>query len=279
MAGGRNGNRSSDKTPPNEDPSSNKATTGEDPEYVSMDTLKELLDQQRNYFEDLLRRQETAFRSFTQMVMDSNNKRVDSCLREIQELKVSLSYSQNEIDELKKNHTAQQIESRMINQHVNELKLEQSSKGGYEQMEYLENQCRRNNLVINGLGPDKEDETWDETEAKVQAMLATQLKIETSVEIERAHRNGKFRGNKEKPRTVVIKLLRFKDKQLILARAKAHLRNTSIYISEDFSDRVRKRRAELLPALREARTRGDYAIISYDRLIVRPRREGQEPRS
>lgn len=121
MAGGRNGNRICDKTPPNDDPSANKATAGVDSEYVSKDTIKELLDQRKNYFEDLLRRQETAFGSFTQMVMDSNNKRVDSCLREIQELKVSLSYSQNEIEELKKNHKAQQIESRMMNQHVNEL--------------------------------------------------------------------------------------------------------------------------------------------------------------
>lgn len=111
--------------------------------------------------------------------------------------------------------------------------------------------------MINGLGPDKEDETWAETEAKVQAIFTTQLKIDTSVEVERAHRNGKFRGEGKKPRAVVIKLLRFKDKQLILARARAHLRNTSFYISEAFSERVRKRRAELLPAMKEARARGD----------------------
>lgn len=63
-----------------------------------------------------MRRQETAFRSFAQIIMDSTNKRVDSCLRELQEPKVSLYYSQNEIDELKKDHTTQQNESRIINQ-------------------------------------------------------------------------------------------------------------------------------------------------------------------
>ena len=68
-------------------------------------------------------------------------------------------------------------------------------------MDYLEIQSRRNNLVINDLGADKEDETWDETEGKVLEMFTTSLKMETSVEIERAHRNGKFRGNGEKPRT------------------------------------------------------------------------------
>lgn len=136
-------------------------------------------------------------------------------------------------------------------------------------MDYLENQSRRNNLVINGLGPDKSDET-----SKVQEPFTNKLKLDASVEIERAHRNGKFRGDSETPRSVVIKLLCFKDKQLILARARSNLKNTSDFISEDFSERVRKKRAELLSAMKEARARGDYSIISYDHLIVRPRRSG-----
>lgn len=94
----------------------------------------------------------------------------------------------------------------------------------------------------------------------------------------RVHRNGSSAaGDREKPRAVVK--LCFKDKQLILARAKAHLRNTLFYSSEDVSERVRKRRSELLPAMREAIARDDYAIISYDCLIVRPGREGQVPES
>lgn len=78
----------------------------------------------------------------------------------------------------------------------------------------------------------------------MQEMFTTKLRMETSVEIERAHRNGKFRGDREKPRAVLTKLLRFKDKPLVLAMAKANLKNTSIYISEDFSERVRKRRTK-----------------------------------
>ena len=109
--------------------------------------------------------------------------------------------------------------------------------GYHEQVDYLENQCRRNNLVINGLGTDKADETWAETESKVQELLTTKLKLNAPVEIERAHRNGKFRGNGEKPRSVVIKLLRFKDKQQILSRAK-YLKNTAIYINEDYYGRL-----------------------------------------
>lgn len=58
------------------------------------------------------------------------------------------------------------------------------------------------------------------------------------------------------------------DKQLILARARSNLKNTSVYISEDFSEKVRKRRAELLPAMKEER---EDIIISYNPQIVRLR--------
>uniref|UniRef100_A0A0E9XVX3 GH10 domain-containing protein n=1 Tax=Anguilla anguilla TaxID=7936 RepID=A0A0E9XVX3_ANGAN len=37
-----------------------------------------------------------------------------------------------------------------------------------------------------------------------------------------------------------------------MEKARAHLKNTSVYINEDFSERLRKKRAELLPAMREA---------------------------
>ena len=93
-----------------------------------------------NFYEDLLKRQETAFRSFSQMIMDSTNKRVDSVLSELQELKVSLNYSQSDIDEIKKHLRAQQNESKDITKQVNELKTGQAANGDCEQMDYLENQ-------------------------------------------------------------------------------------------------------------------------------------------
>lgn len=44
---------------------------------------------------------------------------------------------------------------------MNKRKSGQAANGLCEQMDYLENQCRRNNLVIDRLGPDKADaETW-----------------------------------------------------------------------------------------------------------------------
>lgn len=170
-----------------------KTTVSEDAEYVTMDALKELLDQQKTFYEDLLKRQESVFRSFTQMIMDSANKRVDSLMADVQELKVSLNYSQNDIDELKESQKAQQSESKEISKQVLDLTTRHDVKAYCEQIDNLENQCRRNNLVISGLEPDKAVETWAETESKVQELFKSKLKLEAPVEIERAHRNGKFR--------------------------------------------------------------------------------------
>lgn len=75
----------------NRNRNANKSTLNDDTEYVTVDALQDLLHQQKSYYEDLLKRQETAFRSFFQMILDSANKRVDSVLAELQELKVSLN--------------------------------------------------------------------------------------------------------------------------------------------------------------------------------------------
>ena len=94
------------------------------------------------------------------------------------------------------------------------------------------------------------------------------------VEIERAHRTGKLLTSEDvkRPRPMVVKLLRHKDKQTILSKAKI-LKGTSIYINEDYSDAVRQKRKELVPEMKAARARGDIAYLKYDRLIVHSRRE------
>ena len=61
-------------------------------------------------------------------------------------------------------------------------------------------------------------------------MLKERLDIE-NFEIERAHRAGK--KSRHQTRTIVCKLLQFKDKQNILRKAKL-LKGTKIFINEDY---------------------------------------------
>ena len=73
---------------------------------------------------------------------------------------------------------------------------------------------------------------------KIQNIIADKLGIESDVEIDRCHRIGprktKTGQNRDRPRTVVCRLNRFKDKQRILNNAKK-LKNMGIYIYENFS--------------------------------------------
>ena len=90
--------------------------------------------------------------------------------------------------------------------------------------------------------------------------------------IERAHRIGKLEPGIEKPRTIAVKFLSFKDRDTVLKNSKL-LKNTGIYINEDFSDAVQQRRREQIPKMKQARERGKIAYFSYDRLVIKDKKQ------
>lgn len=140
-----------------------------------------------------------------------------------------------------------------------------------QKYDYLENQSRRNNILIDGV-PDNKQENWSQCEQKVREILKDKLKLDPlKIEIEHAHRNGKFQED-GRPRPIVTKLLRYKDKEVIMQRAK-YLKGSNIFINEDFSEAVRQKRKDLLPEMRAARERGNVAFLRFDRLIVHPPRD------
>lgn len=71
---------------------------------------------------------------------------------------------------------------------------------------------------------------------------------------------------------IVVKLVRFKDRQSILSSAKK-LKCTNIDINEDFSEAVQLWRKELLPRFKAAREWGDKASLQCDKLVIMPRGE------
>ena len=89
----------------------------------------------------------------------------------------------------------------------------------------LEDRSRHNNIRIDGI-EEEQYEIWDRCEEKVQKVIKEKLGIEDEVEIDRCHRmknNGKDRSNNERnsrPRTIIFRLLRFKDKQRIIQSSK-----------------------------------------------------------
>ena len=82
----------------------------------------------------------------------------------------------------------------------------------------LEDRSRRNNLRIDGI-KEKPKETWEECEENVQEMIKENLGITEPTETDRCHRISK-RKKPNRPRTVICRITKFKDKQKILKNAK-----------------------------------------------------------
>jgi len=140
-----------------------------------------------------------------------------------------------------------------------------------DKTDYMEGQSRRNNIIIDGIG-ESVSENWSDCEGKVKKLLSEKLQIDhRRIELERAHRTGKPSSSlpSTRPRPIVAKFLRYKDKLEVLGKAKA-LKGTNIFINEDFPEAVRQKRKELLPAMRTARAEGKIAYLRNDKLIVHP---------
>lgn len=71
-------------------------------ELVSLSTVYDLLDEQQHYFNELIQQQERNYRAFLQMLMDSSSSRMDSLVREMQDLRNCLQRAKAELAEVKK---------------------------------------------------------------------------------------------------------------------------------------------------------------------------------
>ena len=142
----------------------------------------------------------------------------------------------------------------------------------------LENRSRRNNLRTDGI-IEEENESWSQSEKKLQEIVKDQLQFERDIEIERAHSSGKtiIEESPNKRRTIIAKFLNFKDKQEVLSEYKARkLWTKGIFINEDFSEDTMEKRKSLSQRVKELGEEGKFAKVVYDRLIVRDRRSRLE---
>lgn len=71
-------------------------------ELVSLSTVYDLLDEQQHYYKELIQQQERNYRAFLQMLMDSSSSRMDSLVREMQDLRNCLQRTKTELAEVKK---------------------------------------------------------------------------------------------------------------------------------------------------------------------------------
>ena len=114
-----------------------------------MATLREMLDKQERIFRNIF---ETL--SFV-------NIRIDEVLKSVAEIKASLQYSLQEVDDLMEStDSLADIEHELED-------IQKSLKDREDKIKFLGNQRRRKDNRVNGI-PDDDHETWSSTETKVK---------------------------------------------------------------------------------------------------------------
>ena len=199
--------------------------------------------------------------------MEKLESKIDITVNDVNKINVKMNEINNDVTHLLSNTNFVDNELEKLRKNIKDMKNELDTCHNIckTKCNELEDRSRRNNLRIDGI-KESANETWDETEEKVKSMFSNKLNVK-NVMIERAHRVGK--STEDRPtRTIVLKMLKYKEKELALSKAKK-LKNTGIFINEDFcADTMMKRKA-LWDKVKEHRKNGKFATVRYDKLIVR----------
>ena len=126
----------------------------------------------------------------------------------------------------------------------------------YNKLVDLEDRSRRRNLRIDGV-TERKGETWEECEEEIQNIFKEKLGLE-NIDIERAHRS-KEKTSFNKPKTIVCKLLSYKQKREVLKNAKK-LKGSNIFINEDFCFETMPRRKKLWEEVKRLRSEGQVVF-------------------
>lgn len=215
-------------------------------------------------FSDYEERQKAMFKTHEETVLTiiSSNMKIfsdkfDKFHRDVEDLKQSVTFT--DID-LNKKIKKQELQ---ISSQYNEFNA--TFHSFKEKLVDLENRSRRNNLRITGL-TEMENETSKDCEQIVSKLFTEKLGV-PGVVVERAHRTGSTNST-TKPRTIILKLLNYQDKMKILYNCKK-LKNTGVYVNEDFARETMDKRRELWEEVQRLRQEGKYAVLRFDKIVWR----------
>ncbi|KAI8422680.1 hypothetical protein MSG28_006451 [Choristoneura fumiferana] len=150
---------------------------------------------------------------------------------------------------------------------IKELKAENTKLR--EKIVDVEKFKRKNNIIIHGLKEENE-----RSSSELLATIIGKIKNDLNVSLENRdidiiHRIGKKENNQVKVRPILISFVNGWKKNEIMVNKKKF---NDGYISEDYPKEVLLKRRDLQKELVHERNKGNFAVIKYDKLIVK---EGQ----
>ena len=134
----------------------------------------------------------------------------------------------------------------------------------------LQSRSMRDNLLFYNI-PEcatREERSGEKCEEKIRLFCESTLKIEnmSNIKIDRAHRVGRFRADKNRP--IVVKFNFYQDKLRIKGRAYEVLKDTHYGISDQYPKTIQDKRKLLYPAMNKAKGEGKHVTLSYDKLYI-----------
>ena len=209
---------------------------------------QKLLENIRKIVKDEFASHELVIKEMINASIKDTKERLDKISQDVSDLKQSLEFTQDETKEEigNRNTKLKDLEKNVKDIEEDLLDPEEVSSKLIE----LEDRSRRNNLRIDGI-EEKPNETWEECEENVQQMIKEKLGITEPIEIDRCHRISKQK-KPNRPRTVICRITKFKDKQKILKNAK-YLKGSGIYVYEDFCKETMELRKTLWDQVLEYR--------------------------
>ena len=212
----------------------------------------------------ILEVQQKAYKDATEILFGSLNSRIDEQTKIIQDLKRSLEFTQSEIDELKNNYGRLEGDGKIMKETIQEQKA--MIKGLQDKLDAQEDYSRKRNIRVDGV-TDNSTENSEQTQSKVDKIIKEKLGL-SNVKIDIAHRIPNKNSNSISPRTIIAKLNNELDREAVMKTTRK-LKQTGIFINEDYCENTLNIRRELYPQLKAARESGNIAYIRRRSLIIK----------
>ena len=142
-------------------------------------------------------------------------------------------------------------------------KLEADQK---EKLLDIQSREMRDNLIFYKI-PEQREETTQDCEDKVRNLIEREMNVSSAREIRfhRVHRIGRFNRNKTRP--IVAKFAFYPDRETVRKAAK-NLEGTNFSVGQQFPKEIMERRKRLVPIMKQAKSAGKDAYISFDKLYI-----------
>ena len=142
-----------------------------------------------------------------------------------------------------------------------------------EKLDSQKDYSRKKNIRIDGI-LESSSENNEQTHFKVNQVLKNKMGLD-NVKIDVAHRIPNRNSNSTSPRTIIARLSNELDRDSIM-KSTRKLKQTGIFINEDFCENTMKIRKELYPRLKAAREDGNIAYIRRRSLIIKKKSNQQK---